>query len=539
MIGNYPVNDDWIFYRQIEAFNQGIWALSSKIDPSFIAQGLIGYLWSKIFGLNFINLQILTLLITILGSVAFIKILKTLNIPKNIRILCLLLFLFNPLIFTSSFSFMTDNYFLAFSSISIYFFLSHILNNRGHINIYLGSFFMFLAVLTRQIGIFIGLSFIISKLLDKKKDLLSKIKEALVPAFSIIFSLIINYIWPKYDGGRVWVLAEQISLRVENIFLSIHYLPFFIFPLFLGLIDEKKSLKELVFLLISMLSISSFLINVDLFPAGNVFYIEELYAKSDFRQNFSLFDSVMFKTFLSLLISYSFSILIIFLGKKIKKITAENKKLTITQKQEDIFLLFHFFFNYSVLLISSDYYDRYLLPSFLSFFLLFLKKLYKDIRLNIYLCLCTLLFIFISISLQWDFSSKNRLLWKQAHTLSKDTGLTTQIDVNDIYTKYMNSVKENDFSGKSSSGEFIKKCFVQKYSTDSDSFFWTKVEEFENIVNERVGIKRKPYGSLKREGISRANKNRDKFLYNEEYTSILFNIVGKKTYVASWCIQET
>jgi len=90
MIGNYPVNDDWIFYRQIEAFNQGIWALSSKIDPSFIAQGLIGYLWSKIFGLNFINLQILTLLITILGSVAFIKILKTLNIPKNIRILCLL-----------------------------------------------------------------------------------------------------------------------------------------------------------------------------------------------------------------------------------------------------------------------------------------------------------------------------------------------------------------------------------------------------------------------------------------------------------------
>ena len=62
--GEFVVNDDWIFVRQIEAFLQGAFKINALVDPTFIAQGVSGFLWSKVFGLSFFSLRMLTLVFT-------------------------------------------------------------------------------------------------------------------------------------------------------------------------------------------------------------------------------------------------------------------------------------------------------------------------------------------------------------------------------------------------------------------------------------------------------------------------------------------
>jgi len=94
---------------------------------------------------------------------------------------------------------------------------------------------------------------------------------------------------------------------------------------------------------------------------GNVLYIEELYAKSDFRSNFSLFDNIFLKSGLALVWGFGFAKLLLYVLSKIKGVV----RLGNFSKPE-IFLLSSAALNFGVLFLSSDMYDRYLLP--LSFF---------------------------------------------------------------------------------------------------------------------------------------------------------------------------
>src|SRR3989344_7783045 len=166
MLGNYPVNDDWIFVRQIEAFNQGIFSLNAELDPPFISQGFLGLLWGKVFGISFINLQILTFLITLLATLVFIYMLKEMNVKKSIIVLCAILFFFNPIIFISAFTFMTENYYLLFFTGSVYFYIKYLQNKNKSFYMVVGSILVLISILIRQVGILIGLSLIIILLFD-------------------------------------------------------------------------------------------------------------------------------------------------------------------------------------------------------------------------------------------------------------------------------------------------------------------------------------------------------------------------------------
>ena len=236
MIGNYPVNDDWIFVRQVEAFNNGMLKLSAELDPSFLAQGFLGYLWSKLFGTSFISFQILTILVTLLGLWFLIKILKELKVDKKLLIITSLIYIFNPIVFNSIFSFMTDNYFLTFMLGAIYF----LLNKLDKKNILFGSIFILLASLTRQIGIFIGFSFIMAEFyglfVEKKEKSIKNVDNSILfVVLAVVLGIIIPIIWPDYGSNRMLILPEQVMGRLKQWFLSIYYFPLFMFPLFFGI----------------------------------------------------------------------------------------------------------------------------------------------------------------------------------------------------------------------------------------------------------------------------------------------------------------
>ena len=110
--GNFPINDDWIFYRQVEAFSSGQFRINSLIDPSFISQGIVALFWSKIFGLSFYSLRLLSILFTLVFAFFTYRNLEMLKIKEHLARVIILLLLFNPIILNSSMTFMTEIYFL-------------------------------------------------------------------------------------------------------------------------------------------------------------------------------------------------------------------------------------------------------------------------------------------------------------------------------------------------------------------------------------------------------------------------------------------
>jgi len=534
MFGNYPVNDDWIFVRQIEAFNQGIFSLSAELDPSFVAQGFLGLLWGKLFGISFINLQLLTLLIAVLATFIFIYTLKEMNIKKSVILLCTVLFFFNPIIFISAFTFMTENYYLLFFAGSIYFYLKFLNNQNKQSYLSIGSILVLISILIRQVGVMIGLSLIFVLLCDlyrNKKLIKSDVFPIVIVSFFIILGLLITIIWPRFSENRILILPEQFNIRFRYLLLSLHYLPLFVLPLLAGL--RVKIFGNKVMMVISLpifVFLLWFLYNFDFYPVGNVFYLEELYAKSDFRSAFSLFDNIFFKSSFAVLTAFCITKFIIFLLVKIRS-TADKLKIDPI----NLFLLILGLSNYLILLFSSDFYDRYLIPSFICFFLLFIRNYSREINVNRFVVFCLIIVVFIVVTLQWEFSSKNRLMWEQAKALSEKTGLISQISLNDTYTNYIITQKENDFTGLIERKSFEKKCFIQDYSVDSNSKILEYILNLEDYIDGNILEKKKPYLVNKKEGLPRVKKHIDNLIYNQEYFSLLFNIVGRRTFVASWC----
>jgi len=75
--GEFPIGDDFYFKMQIDAFRNGEFTKSALIDPTFIGQGFIAYIWSLLFGSSFNSLKFLSILITILCIISLEKFFQT------------------------------------------------------------------------------------------------------------------------------------------------------------------------------------------------------------------------------------------------------------------------------------------------------------------------------------------------------------------------------------------------------------------------------------------------------------------------------
>ncbi len=528
MFGNYPVNDDWVFVRQIEAFQNGILTLSAELDPSFVSQGFLGYIWSNFFGTSFISLQVLTSLITLFALFGFIKILQLLKIEKRIIAICALVFIFNPIIFTSAFSFMTDNYFLFFFIWSIYFYLKFLVKNENPINLLFGSIFVVLSTLTRQVGILVAVAFVFVEIIHlvRDKKLQKHFINMAVPFLLTLLSLYITLAWPRFGANRAFIMHEQYKDRLFQVLLSLHYFPVFIFPFLIGL---KANIRKKVLIPV-VLVIGYFLYKYDFFPVGNVLFLEKLYTKSDFRSSFSVIDNIYFKLFFASILSVALTKMLVML------FTSQRAKKRVFE-QSDAFLFLTMFLNFVVLFISSDYYDRYLIPAVIAFFILIVKKFSKNIYITSNVKIAVVLLVFISVALQLEASSIGKLKWKQVMALSQETGLATQIYHSGTYINYIVTHRENDFTGLiDRHASFTSKCFVREYILEDKSVARDALENLQEKFDGTFLENRRPYGALKKDGISRANNNLDNFIYNEEYRSLIFNPVGKRAFVASWCV---
>ncbi|OGC47651.1 hypothetical protein A2886_02615 [candidate division WWE3 bacterium RIFCSPHIGHO2_01_FULL_42_13] len=538
--GQFAVNDDWVFVRQVEAFLSGQWAISSVIDPSFISQGLVGYVWGSVFGVSFESLRTLTLLLTVVFLVVVSKVLDLLEVSEKTKLAVLLLVAFNPLIFTSAFSFMTEIYFLLFFVLGIYFYLRSFQdedrkgsrsNHSVVANIFLGSLFTGLAILVRQVGIVGFVAYFLSALYFKKLN----VKNFLVALVPVISSIGIFSLWPRYLDEGVsnsftgllsnLISSEQIYGRLTKMLWSLPYFVFFMMPLvFFSKKKQHLSAWVGVLGLAVVLALATQLFKLDIFPVGSVFYIEGLHVKSDFRSNFHIFNNVIFKEFLAVLISLA-AVRLTLLFKFKPKLNSQS-----------LFLLLNFLGSFAVLFFGNDFYDRYLLPAFLSL-LLFVVYYFRDVIefQTKFQWAALILIIVISVLHQHEFISHTRLRWQQAMLIQQETGIVNGIYVDGTYGKYFNALSEDDYKGEvsgESAGEY--ECYVQEYTMDTNSIAF-HFGQWADKTSQRLIENPDIYEAKRSTELPKIKNNLDKLIHNESYFSLESYLVGKEAWVGSWC----
>ncbi|MFC1700272.1 hypothetical protein ACFLZ4_01335 [Patescibacteria group bacterium] len=546
-VGEFAINDDWLYVRQVEhGVLDGIFKLSSYMGPSFIAQNLLGIIWGIIFGVSFTSLRILTILITILVALGAYRILKYFKISNFIILISLLLIFFNPVVFTSSMSFMSEIYIVFGFVWSTYFYIRGFKENLLKFFI-LGSIFAAFSLLVRHIGITLFISFFL--LLPFIEDRKVVFRKIFIPNFIIfISSLLLLFFWPRYQTDKLSVTPGFSSLfsnvlEIENIgekckmmLLSIPYYGFFIFPL---ISTTKLKLTRFFTLLFwfAVLFLSYVIFKFDIFAVGSVFYIEELYVKSYYRFDLSLFNNIPFKIFISSVTSLC-TLKIIYI------IVKEGLRLKISRKfiSRNIYLVFMSLVSllgFSINFFTQGYYERYFIPPFI-IFLILIVILFCDrfLKRRLPILLGTFLMIFISFTLQFDYFSHTRIRWRQAETLQKNTGLINGIFVDGVYARYYNSKKSNDYTGEVIGwGATNFSCYVEKNTFPGSSSILSMLKSLEKLFEKKIENPR-AYNSSKPQGLPSVKKNLDRLFYYDEYFSPLYSIIGKKAFVGSWCDKE-
>jgi len=152
--------DDWGYMRSVEILiDEGTLKVFPVVAATAVGQILWGAIFALTFGMSLGVMRLSTVVMAALGGIALYAILRQLGVSKSRSALGMGVWLFNPLTFALSFSFMTDPHFSAVMLISLAFYVRGLRPDREHlIAIVIGSLFAGFAFWIRQQGALIPLA---------------------------------------------------------------------------------------------------------------------------------------------------------------------------------------------------------------------------------------------------------------------------------------------------------------------------------------------------------------------------------------------
>lgn len=154
---NVSFDDDFAYIQTTtHLFQTGKLQISEWSAATLIFQAYWGAIFLRIFGLAITSLHIANIVIFYIALIFFYLILRKIKLLQKTSLLFTILLLSNPWIFNFLFTFMTDITYLSLMIISIYFFVSGIINSHTRWFLF-GSFFAGFSFLTRQTGVFLGI----------------------------------------------------------------------------------------------------------------------------------------------------------------------------------------------------------------------------------------------------------------------------------------------------------------------------------------------------------------------------------------------
>ena len=184
-VGEFPLNDDWSYSLAVQSLIEtGHLTLSGFTSMPLITQVLWGALFCLPFGFSFTALRISTIALGLLGIWATYSLLQEVKEDPVTGLYAACIVAVNPIYFHLSLTFMTDVPFFTFSMLAVRFLLRALRTERIA-NFVLGHVFVLCALLIRQLGIVIALSFLLAYFV-KNRFSLKVVVNALVPSALLV-----------------------------------------------------------------------------------------------------------------------------------------------------------------------------------------------------------------------------------------------------------------------------------------------------------------------------------------------------------------
>lgn len=410
--------DDYVYALSVKhSIESGHLQVSEATAAALVFLVAWGAIFTKIFGFSLKTLQFSVIVLLPILTLAIYFLLRELKIEKNKSFFFTILFISIPFIFQYTYTFLTDMPYLTLEVLAIVFFIKAF-KKISLLNFFLGSFFSCLAFLTRQIGIFIWVSALLTYLVfltkhDRRFFSLDTIKYPLLMCLPVVVTVIIYFIFfsePTISQNRFY---QSVVLKNISSLFYIHTSPALMIGAWLGLFYRVIEWFWLALGLFSPLAI--------IFLASNP--REYMRAKLIKKTILSLvifailiiIESILFpgKVYLGFpLILYRYESLFpipwphiwkylvllsfLFLGTCV---TVSKKPIAKVYKLFKINKIFFFLFlSYLLILVSTAfaamYYNKYVLP-LLPFYLLLFALVSRKIKINIPVAIFVTAFIFI------------------------------------------------------------------------------------------------------------------------------------------------
>lgn len=255
-MANIATTDDWAYTRSVEIL---YWDSKLTMFPvvaaTAVGQVIWGGLFALIFGMELGVMRLSTVVMVAVGAAALYAILRQLGVSRSRSTLGMALYLFNPLAFVLSFTFMTDPHFASVMLLSVAFYI-HGLNperNRPWA-ILLGSLFAGYAFWIRQQGALIPLSVVLYLFASRQlwfnwRSLRKILQVAVAPAVM----LLAYYAWLYWvndvpdvqegflDRARGYGWDGAWSLVRYLTYFEMAYLGFFLVPLTIAILPGFRA----------------------------------------------------------------------------------------------------------------------------------------------------------------------------------------------------------------------------------------------------------------------------------------------------------
>ena len=444
-IGEFPLNDDWAYAKNVFHLSEhGDLVFDDWPAMTLIVHMLWGAMFTSVFGFSFTVLRISILILGFVGIWGCYLVIMKISRNHILALIGALTLAFNPLYFSLSYTFMTDVSFLALIIWSTYFYLLYIEKPQLK-NLIIATFFVILATLTRQLGVWAAISFMISYFFFKMEGrkvagiaLISMIPLVVLAIFPFWLRWV-DVIPSHYSSVSDLLNSSTISLALQNFFhrsgVLLFSLGLFLLPvlllIFLSVWKQMRRSDRFKAAFVSIIALYPLILNLKHVPVGNVFHnfglgpkvLKDTYWGLNFRPVMS---DVMQYFFYGL--GLTGSILLIFVCYvSLNKLFSSDHTQVIRRSKLFLLMVLSGFLGF--IFIGTYFFDRYFL-TVLPFVLLFILPTYwiptKKTTLIAFVVL--LPFLYFSTAATKDYLSWNKARWIGLNELSEDGIAPSKID---------------------------------------------------------------------------------------------------------------
>jgi hypothetical protein len=211
--GDFPLNDDWAMSRSVKHLvEQGVYQPTGWLAMTLIMHVFWGALFCLPHGFSLMAVRISTLVLSLVGVLGLYALIRQLDRPRWLGMICALTLCFNPIYFSLSNTFMTDVPFTVWEILACLFFVRY-LQRQKDFDLCIATALAIAALLIRQLGLAIPMAFGVAFLFKNRFQKNSWFRASL-PAILTAGTLIAFNHWLRASGRAVGDYNLQLSQMV-------------------------------------------------------------------------------------------------------------------------------------------------------------------------------------------------------------------------------------------------------------------------------------------------------------------------------------